>query len=159
MTQKLFIFILDALVLASSVSGFKAAPPQSQRNSGTILEDKIQDCIALVRKQHEAEYQSSSKTFAPCDIECEQKIWSDEDFISHSVGVGNGGPSEKILCNGHIIFETAQPVLNDTECDYYIKMAQETIEREREEQRRDNHFTEKLNVLIFLYIARKTCES
>lgn len=56
-----------------------------------------------------------------------KKQWTDADFRSRSVGVGNAGPHESMLQRGDEIFETLQPVLSKQECESLISEARQVI--------------------------------
>lgn len=94
----------------------------------------IQTCIDKAVVQHKLEYEAGVKIFgcSRSDIDASEYWSSNDDFLEYSVKVGNGGPSEKKFKNGNKIFETKNPVLDESECDFFIQMAQKTIQDERE---------------------------
>jgi len=137
-TMKLVLSVhtLSILLASVAVDAFSASMA-----TPTIFnsDSAMQDCISRAEQQHESEFQSGKQVFG-CSSNTDAqgdngsvKQWSDDDFsnIILDVGVGNGGPSEPNLKNGHLIFETMEPVLNDEQCDYLIQMARETMQKER----------------------------
>lgn len=102
---------------------------------GSENEDGIQECIKRAEKKHEAEFEYGASVFgqsSPLDDETKDvSSWCNDDFTHYSVGIGNGGPSEKKLSNGHLIFETKEAVLDGSDCDFFIQTARETIKNGR----------------------------
>jgi tetratricopeptide (TPR) repeat protein len=89
----------------------------------------IQKCIDKATAQHQLEYEAGTNNFGCSDVEC----WcSDDDFLEYQVKAGSGGPCENKLKNGNKIFETKKRLLDDSECDFFIQTAQNTIRDERE---------------------------
>lgn len=98
------------------------------------------DHVTRAKNQHESEFLAGKTIFGlnlPQTIkEGHTKIWSDDDFIVRSVGLGNGGPTESVLRNGHNVYETKDVVMDGLRCDYFIRAARETIEREERAEKR-----------------------
>ena len=102
----------------------------------------IEDVFEFVQEQHKKEIQRGFETFkqdmgANDDDDDDhrlalQKIWSDDDFDTFSVGVGNGGPTEHHIDNGHCVFRTKKPVLSPSECQSLIDEAKEVIQNAEE---------------------------
>jgi len=137
---------LFALHLLSTGAGFVhsfSMPSMSSTASmtmgtsafGSESEDGVQECIKRAEEKHEAEFEYGACVFgqsSPLDDETKDvSSWCNDDFTDYSVGTGNGGPSEKNLSNGHLIFETKEAVLDGNDCDFFIQTARETIKNGR----------------------------
>jgi tetratricopeptide (TPR) repeat protein len=120
----------------SRVEAF-SAPSMSAANPIAFSSgDAMNDCISRAQVQHDLEFKSGDDVFGTSLSRDNQENdhvvkWSDDNFNSYSVGKGNGGPSESVLENGHLIFEAKEAVMDESKCEFFIRMAKETIERER----------------------------
>lgn len=94
----------------------------------------LQTCrIDKAKMQHQLEFEAGKKNFGCSgDVESFDCWCGNDDFLEHQVKVGNAGPSEKDLKNGNKIFETKNRILDDSECDFFIQMAQKTIQDEKQ---------------------------
>ena len=54
-----------------------------------------------------------------CDLDCGR---------THSVGIGNAGPDERVLGGGHLIHATADSVLTPSECAAIVDEARAAME-------------------------------
>lgn len=98
--------------------------------------DAMMEFISRAEKQHEYEFQAGEKLFGISASKNSQhnaysKNLTDDDFIAYSVSKGNGGPSESVLTNGNFVFETKDAIIDDSMCDFFIRVARETIEKEK----------------------------
>ena len=85
----------------------------------------IQDSLSLGRSIHEQECNKGFETFGrgtPQD-----KVWSDDDFVSFAVGKENAGPDESTIQSGDIIFQSKKPLLTPQECQELIAEARQVI--------------------------------
>jgi hypothetical protein len=71
--------------------------------------------------------------------------WSDDDFISHNIGGGDGnaGTDATYIQNSDQMFESQNPILSEEECSDIIQEARETIAqgllKEEEESQQNNN--------------------
>lgn len=103
-------------------------------SSTDTKDDSIKHYISEAKKQHEYEFQVGEKIFGSSSkskSSSSSSYSNNNNFITHSVSKGNGGPSESILSNGNIIFESKDKIINDETCDFFIRMARETISTEK----------------------------
>jgi hypothetical protein len=133
--SSLFIHILLSAVLTLHAEAFSVPSMSMGSPTSFCSDDALKDCISRAEKQHASEFNAGEEVFGSNILQNSQdghpKQWSDDDFISYSVGKGNGGPSESVLNNGHLIFETKEAAIDESKCEYFIRMARETIEREK----------------------------
>lgn len=104
--------------------------PYPDLTTGTASNDAIESTQAILeraRKEYILELENGFATFGQGDEFESLKVWSDNDFTSHSVGSGNSGPDEAALTRGHQVFQSVAPVLTDEECDALIAEAQKVI--------------------------------
>jgi len=101
----------------------------------------IQESIKRAKDEHNDQFKIGSSVFG-CSSDLVNDgtgndgdngvvAWSDEDFKSYQVKEGHAGPSEFLLKNGNIIYETTSPVLSEEDCDFFIKVAKQTIKDQR----------------------------
>ena len=87
----------------------------------------IEACVKRAQKEHETQYQSGLEVFG-CSTSTSTTSWPDEKFNTYAVEKGYAGPSESVLQNGNIIYQTKEPVLTNEDCLHFIDAAKETIE-------------------------------
>lgn len=83
--------------------------------------------LESVQQDHKTEVANGFKTWGHSTEYTPTKEWTDDDFISRSVGKGNAGPHEHMLKRGDEIFQTMQPVLTTEECEQLITEARQVI--------------------------------
>mmetsp|Transcript_13749 Transcript_13749/g.20014 ORF Transcript_13749/g.20014 Transcript_13749/m.20014 type:complete len:505 (-) Transcript_13749:39-1553(-) len=154
-------FVLAAIIVqqmeevgaafSSSSFGLKSRTPfslSSQINEESTIatatavsgDDFIQASIGRAMKDHEFQFHYGSQIFGESSSSPSSSL-IDADFISYNVGVGNGGPTELAIRNGHLIFETADAILSVEECEYLIQSARQTIAREKENDKGKDEVT------------------
>lgn len=90
---------------------------------------------SLALEEHEQEIATGFDTFKTSTPDQSSETlshdynnpWSDSDFISYSVGIGNAGPDEFSLTNGDCIFQTKRPVFSKQTCQELIDEARDFI--------------------------------
>lgn len=124
MSMSLFLY-------AGAFSAFSMADSRMATSPSSFLIDgALEEYISRAEKRHNSDFQFGEAVFgnsAQLNKGGDMKKWSDDEFISYSVGIGNGGPSESVLENGHRIFETKEAVLDESTCNFLIEKARETI--------------------------------
>lgn len=135
-SSQLSCAIFSALVKCSDGFSASSVPSISPNPNSLCSDDALNDCISRAEQQHQSEILLGEKIFG-CSTKSSDldrdgvSQFSDDDFISYSVGEGHGGPSENNLRNGHFIFESKEAIFSESKCQYFIEAARETIERER----------------------------
>ncbi len=151
---KIALLLIQSLNLSADVDAFNVVSTTStlphshsflRASTSTLQEEETQtqmeilmkESIARAEKEHERQYEYGSEIFGSSGrgavgINNSQRQWADDHFKSYSVGVGNGGPSETLLENGNLLFETLEPVLSEEECAYFRDSARLTIAKEKQ---------------------------
>ena len=120
---------LSVSALSVAVHGGRAAPSSNEQltpapslsSSGTLAAAAADaDHLAQSAEAHRREIASGRARFPPFDEKFEPvSNWVPRTANEHirSVGVGNAGPEEELLRDGHLIHPTAEPVLSVAECE------------------------------------------
>mmetsp|Transcript_34471 Transcript_34471/g.75444 ORF Transcript_34471/g.75444 Transcript_34471/m.75444 type:complete len:496 (-) Transcript_34471:137-1624(-) len=126
-------------------------PTPPGADTSTSISSAVGDYIQHAKDEHDAQFTNGAAVFGVSSDESSAE-WSDDDFIPHDVGIGNGGPTEHVLTNGHLVYQTANPVLSSTECEYWIQTAREAIAAGRaaeaaasDEPRERSRFSDRTN--------------
>lgn len=103
------------------------------------LNQNQQKCLENAWEEHNDQYQLGVDIFGCSSTTTEQSTpktnWQNDDhFHTYSVKKGHAGPSEFLLQNGHIIYESKNCILSNEECNDFINAAKYTIQREKKEQ-------------------------
>ena len=115
---QLALFATNALLsLAHS-----AASASSANIPAPVITAKAPAVSEWVAENHLKEFSHGSTTFAAASSASStatalSEPAGNDSYITHSVGVGNAGPDEFVLRNGHLVHATAQPVLTAEECE------------------------------------------
>jgi tetratricopeptide (TPR) repeat protein len=92
--------------------------------------------LQRVAAEHTQEVEYGLKVFGTGSNDIPIK-WTDDDFVSHSVGYGNAGPDEDGLKKANEIFQTAKPIISVQECEELVTEAREAIFEGLKEARSD----------------------
>ena len=126
---------LSVSALSVAVHGGRAAPSSNEQltpapslsSSGTLAAAAADaDHLAQSAEAHRREIASGRARFPPFDEKFEPvSNWVPRTANEHirSVGVGNAGPEEELLRDGHLIHPTAEPVLSVAECEALVAEA------------------------------------
>ncbi len=115
------------VAVAVAVAWLPTAFALSTTASRNVLIEDVQRAIIDI---HASEVTSGRDAFFEKPFAAESSCWGDEAFLGRNLGANNAGTDAKCLPkNGNMIFESASPVLSESECSFIVEEARETILR------------------------------
>jgi tetratricopeptide (TPR) repeat protein len=134
---------LHSVVIPNQSEIDQEKEPIEENSTSSTSSEKYEKFFQHAKNEHDDQFYYGSQTFGTSSSSDSttsttssggNHIWTDEDFTTYQVKKGYAGPSESILQNGNIIYETKNPILDEEECQDFIQAAQQTIQNERDEQ-------------------------
>jgi len=124
-----------SLIQHQATTAEDAAASLEKTASDSFLSEEI---ISKAQQEFEDEIQYGRTAFGGEASSSASRKWTDDDFLSQSVGVGNAGPQESSLQNGDTIFQTKEPVFSKEICETLVQEARDTITKELQERNDHN---------------------
>eukprot|EP00521_Asterionellopsis_glacialis_P006912 CAMPEP_0195289724 /NCGR_PEP_ID=MMETSP0707-20130614/5881_1 /TAXON_ID=33640 /ORGANISM="Asterionellopsis glacialis, Strain CCMP134" /LENGTH=503 /DNA_ID=CAMNT_0040349757 /DNA_START=72 /DNA_END=1583 /DNA_ORIENTATION=- len=115
----------------------------SESTEAPAIAEKFEAILRSVTEEHEEEVLAGFQSFQTTTKDDDQvSVWTDDDFISRSVGVGYAGPDEQILSRGDEVFQTVAPVFSKEECETIVAEARKIITEGLEREKKNNEQNE-----------------
>mmetsp|Transcript_9255 Transcript_9255/g.14233 ORF Transcript_9255/g.14233 Transcript_9255/m.14233 type:complete len:483 (+) Transcript_9255:101-1549(+) len=119
--------VFFCLLSLTNCKGFSQVSTQSKNARVDIDLVTKEESLRFGQKLHDEECQIGFENYGRAPL-IQNTPWSDDDFVSHSVGKRNAGPDEgEIVENSDVIFQSKNPLVSQQDCQELIDEARNEI--------------------------------